>query len=901
MRLHRRVFIAAALAAISLFAVSAAMPDSGRSRGADLTSEAGGLTGDAAATPFVTTDVDTAAGADASASYQAGGASGALAPAQAVTELRNAKGTPSSLALDASGHLASVSAPAGKTLPNSSSAKATDLPADQANAFLNRYGQAFGLRPGQRVRQIRTEALPGGDRIVRFQQYAGGVPVLGGDLLVTVTPNKGVVAATAETPVGTPVGTQAKISKDAATTAAIKAAAARLGLNSGELTLRDATLWLYDPRVFGAPGRAELRPTWRVTLGQAGAGGDLASVLIDALDGSTALVISEREYAKNRLICDLKNAAVDLDDPTTYDCSDASGGPAIVRREGGAATGVTDTDDAYKYLGATYDFYKNYLGRDSIDGRGLPLRATVRACYIYACPFENAFWDGSQMVFGAGFASADDVIGHELTHGVTDYTSQLLYAYQSGAINEALSDIMGEFIDQTDGLGTDTATTKWQLGEDLPASVGVIRDMESPTLYGQPDSTSNAYWDYDVNYYDNGGVHTNSGVANKAAFLISDGGTLNAVTVTGIGQAKSIQLWYRVMLSITSGTTYADLGHALSTACRRLIGYQSFTTADCVQVDNAVAATQMYLGSTYGHTPADAAECAAAGQSMVDLFYDGMEHPNRNWALSDTYYWAFIPTTGIPYSYARTGVGSLNGWTYGAGGNNATATLTRKVTVPAGTTYLRFDHAMFKYGSASVRVQVNTGSGWVSVPNTSDGIAISSGYISGPFDGYASSRIDLSGYAGSTIQLRFLLGSGSTTTHYVDWYLDNFRIYQCATDVGQVRNLVAALGADKTTAGLSWDAPTYTGPGVDHYEVTVSPAVAGSSVFTVPAGTTALQLTGLDTTKSYKVSVRAIGVDGNPGYGLSAVLTLTPNVDCRANPVVIVDGERQVRPECRTG
>ena len=74
------------------------------------------------------------------------------------------------------------------------------------------------------------------------------------------------------------------------------------------------------------------------------------------------------------------------------------------------------------------------------------------------------------MVFGAGFADADDVVAHELTHGVTDYTSQLFYAFQSGAINEAFSDIMGEFMDQANGRGTDNATTKWQIGEDLPAS-----------------------------------------------------------------------------------------------------------------------------------------------------------------------------------------------------------------------------------------------------------------------------------------------------------------------------------------------------------------------------------------------------------------------------------------------
>ncbi len=94
-------------------------------------------------------------------------------------------------------------------------------------------------------------------------------------------------------------------------------------------------------------------------------------------------------------------------------------------------------------------FYQS-LGRDGIDNAGMPLLSTVRFCPDVAyCPYANAFWDGSQMTFGDGFASADDVVGHELTHGVTQFTSGLLYYYQSGAINESMSDVMGELFDQS--------------------------------------------------------------------------------------------------------------------------------------------------------------------------------------------------------------------------------------------------------------------------------------------------------------------------------------------------------------------------------------------------------------------------------------------------------------------
>ncbi len=138
------------------------------------------------------------------------------------------------------------------------------------------------------------------------------------------------------------------------------------------------------------------------------------------------------------------------------------------------------------------------------------------------------------MVYGQGYAAADDVVGHELTHGVTEFSSHLNYYYQSGAINESFSDVFGELIDQTNGVGNDTAEVKWLLGEDIPG-VGAIRDMETPSAYGDPDRMTSPNYTADASEADAGGVHTNSGVNNKAAFLITDGGTFNGRTVTGLG------------------------------------------------------------------------------------------------------------------------------------------------------------------------------------------------------------------------------------------------------------------------------------------------------------------------------------------------------------------------------
>ena len=216
------------------------------------------------------------------------------------------------------------------------------------------------------------------------------------------------------------------------------------------------------------------------------------------------------------------------------------------------------------------------------------------------------------MVYGDGFAAADDVVGHELTHGVTEFSSHLFYYFQSGAINESLSDVFGEFVDLTNGAGNDTAGVKWQLGEDLPSSIGAIRNMKTrrnptrPCRRADPDRMTSPNYTIDQNEGDDGGVHTNSGVNNKAAYLITDGtagepgGTFNGRTITGLGITKAARIYYEVETAfLTSGSDYADLGSALPQACDNLVGTVGITAADCTQVRGAVAATRD------GHGPAE--------------------------------------------------------------------------------------------------------------------------------------------------------------------------------------------------------------------------------------------------------------------------------------------------------
>ena len=189
-------------------------------------------------------------------------------------------------------------------------------------------------------------------------------------------------------------------------------------------------------------------------------------------------------------------------------------------------------NEAYDGLGATWELWSTAYARDSLDGKGMPLLATVH----YGRNYDNAFWDGSQMVFGDGdgviferFTKSLDVIGHELAHGVTEHTAGLLYQGQSGALNESISDVFGVLVKQK-ALGQSAAQADWLVGAELlNASVKgrALRDMRNPgTAYDDPrlgkDPQPAHMDDYVDTQDDNGGVHINSGIPNRAFVLAAD-------------------------------------------------------------------------------------------------------------------------------------------------------------------------------------------------------------------------------------------------------------------------------------------------------------------------------------------------------------------------------------------
>lgn len=230
--------------------------------------------------------------------------------------------------------------------------------------------------------------------------------------------------------------------------------------------------------------------------------------------------------------------------------------------------------DAHFYAGVVYDYYKKTFNRNSYDNNGAALKSTVH----YDQNYDNAFWDGTEMVYGDGdgtmftaLSGGIDVIGHELTHAVTERTSNLTYQDEPGALNEAISDIFGTLIE----FSYKGNKGNYDIGEDVytPNIPGdALRSMSDPTKYGDPDNYTDRYTGTD----DNGGVHTNSGIINKAAYLLAEGGTSYGVTVPGIGRDKLGKIYYRANTTyFTESTTFSQARAALMQAAADLYGSTS--------------------------------------------------------------------------------------------------------------------------------------------------------------------------------------------------------------------------------------------------------------------------------------------------------------------------------------
>lgn len=412
----------------------------------------------------------------------------------------------------------------------------------------------------------RHRADEAGNSHYRYKQMQNGLEVVGADLVVHVDPSGNIFAVngTARGDFPSSLG-----SRDIGAGAALAkvAADARYGKSPASaprqvyyLSSAGGMYLAYEAVVSGQRGKDPFKD----------------KVYVDADTGKIVAVHPTIHFAENRKVYSANNG-------TTL--------PGTLKRsEGQAATTDTSVNAAYDGSGATYEAYKLFWNRDSFDNAGATLISTVH----YSTNYCNAYWDGTQMVYGDGdstqgcapLALGLDVTAHELTHAVTEHESNLTYSGESGGLNEAMSDIFGEFVEAyVDGGKTGTlavSANTWLVGEKvLPPA---LRYMNDPAK----DGASLDYWTSSAGNVD---VHYSSGIANLAFYLMSQGGThprgKSTVTVAGIGMTKAIKVFYSINADyLTSSSKFINARDASLTAATAL----GFTQAEKDGVQNAWAA-----------------------------------------------------------------------------------------------------------------------------------------------------------------------------------------------------------------------------------------------------------------------------------------------------------------------
>jgi len=390
---------------------------------------------------------------------------------------------------------------------------------------------AASFRLPEDVRAVWTAHLANGLTQTRYQQMVGDAAVLGGQLTVLQDPAGSTVAVIgAHFPGLIPRNSVALTAANARAVAERRIGAAGTWLVRLMIDPADAHLFYeVENRRFAErwiqwidAGSGAVRNAFDAIAEGTGTGvkGDTKTIDTTSAGGSFVMISADGRQetydARNRRGATAIPGSLFTDADDTWNLAGTS--------SPGQPAGV----DAHYYANVTDDFYLDVFGRDSLDDNGMVMVSTAH----FARRYNNAFWNGSQMVYGDGdgalfreLSGGLDVVGHELTHGVTQFTSNLIYQDESGALNEAFSDMMGntvEFYAAANSLDP-SVSPDFLIGEDIMVLADVVagfRNMGDP----QEDDDPDHYSELVITNQDNGGVHTNSGIPNHAYFLLASGG-----------------------------------------------------------------------------------------------------------------------------------------------------------------------------------------------------------------------------------------------------------------------------------------------------------------------------------------------------------------------------------------
>jgi bacillolysin len=500
--------------------------------------------------------------------------------------------------------------------------------------------------PDQELQLAKSETMTDGTQVLRFQQTFGGLEVWPAQVVTNVAKDGRLTAMTGAY-VPTPEGLV--LSATVAPGEAVRVAWAHIGLLSP--TTRPAPVL----KIYAEKGAAkELAYEVMVEGGMrdsqvfvsANSGKVLKSIsriCTGAVTGSGVGLVSSTPLPLNLWQSGATFYAIDTTKPM-YNAAASTGrikiynnnnrGPSVGSPASSSASqyAYSDTEAASLLynLGLTYDFYKNEFGRNSYDNNGADMIGIVRYTQDAGVPMLNATWNGSFMAFGNAdkFAGALDVVAHEMTHAVVQKTAELVYENQSGALNESLSDIMGE--------GTEwkaAGSSDWKMGSVL--SPRLQRDMIVPEACGQPSKMS-SFLRTDS---DHGGVHTNSGIPNHAFYLLVEG-----LPGGGIGRSKAHQIFYRTLTSkLNKGSDFQDMRAGAVLSANELYGAGS---VESQKVKAAFDAVEIYEPAIVVSDVPDQYTPVAGTDSYVFLYPSNGYYylARREAAIDGVGYWNWIST-----------------------------------------------------------------------------------------------------------------------------------------------------------------------------------------------------------------------------------------------------------------
>lgn len=616
----------------------------------------------------------------------------------------------------------------------------------------------------------------------RVRQTVGGVPVWEGEAIVHLNSDGSLSAVTDDLKDSIAVNTTPNFTEKDALRLAVDAYRGRAKLaGSPQIELF----------VYRGTDRDHL--AYRVETPRID-GTDASSVPVKFIDAQIGEVVFEYDNLQTGSGTSLYNGTVSISTSlvgSTYYMEDLARkqGTFNMNSTGNETTGTggtqsrySDADDVWNttiqragvdaHFGAakTFDYYLNVHGRNGIDGAGGPGTTTAaagsttlvvsRVHFGSSGRYNNAFWYNNQMSYGDGDGTTFsplttiDICGHEMTHGVTERTANLTYSNESGALNEATSDILGSMVELYADGGTVSGDT-WKIGEDAytPGTAGdALRRMDNPNAVGDPDHYSLRY----TGTADSGGVHTNSSIANHAFYLMAAGGTnrVSGVSVTGIGTTDAAKIWYKALTAyMTSSTNFAGARTATLNAASALFGSTSAQYATVATGWCAVGVGTCPGGGTPTPTP--------AGSELI--VNGGFESSASPWVGSGSGYF-YIASGASPHGGT--------GYVYFGVNNSVTGSAYQTVTIPSTATgSLTF---WLNVTSSETTTSTQYDKLFVEVRNTSGTLLSTLGTYSNlnktTAGNYTQRSFSVAGYKGQTVRIQFrsTMDSSITTTFRVD-------------------------------------------------------------------------------------------------------------------------------------